>query len=183
MTVFICRLRKQHSTKLIQWENRYYLSAADLATAHAAAIDALTAMEAAFHQATINIIKVVTSDLSNDTFIAADTAIACTYGASGDELPGILTVNASFNVSAFGRPDRKFYHTYYGETAQTGGEWTPTITDAVHDALVAGIDAVADDDARLCDIDGNFWTTPAVKNVVGYHQFSKRSRRAVAAGP
>lgn len=182
MTVFQVRLRKKHDTKLIEWENRYYVSASDLPTARSAALNELADMEAAIHNAGVTIVNVTVSDLPPGGDFTSDTVDhPCGNGVSGDELPGILTLNVVANTSGFGRPDRKYYHVFWGETGQAGGLWGADEVAAVNVVLATGLSAMQDADAPLCDIDGNLWQTPVVAvREVGHHKFSKRSKRAVA---
>lgn len=184
MAVFQVRLKKQHDTKLITWENRYFVSSDDLATAHSAALSDLVTMEQGLHNAGITIIQVITSDLPpGGDFASSVVSAACSNGVSGDELPGILTLNCVFDVTGFGRPDRKYYHVFWGETGQAGGVWGSTERAAALTTLLSGISAMDLDGAPLCDKDGHQWTLLAtVEPQVGHHKFSKRSRRAVA-GP
>jgi hypothetical protein len=183
MAVFRVRVKKQHSTKLITWENRYYMSGDDLSSVHAKAFDLLIPCEQAIHQATVNIIGLVTSDLPvGGDFISTPVSAACLNGVSGDELPGILTLNITFDVEGFGLPDRKYYHVFWGETGQAGGVWGTTETDNVEDAFQTLFDSLEGTGVAMCDLDGNAWNTARTIGEVGHHKFSKRSKRAVA-GP
>lgn len=180
--VFQVRVRKQHDTKLIKWENRYYVLASDLLSAHTAAGNSLVTMEAGIHNAGITIIELITSDLpEGGDFIAENLTVPCTNGISGDELPGILTLNCTFQKTGFGRPDRKYYHGFYGEVGQAAGLWVPTVTDGAAGVIADGIGGMSTDGAPLCSREGNVWLGVTVLEEVGHHKFSKRSRRAVAS--
>jgi hypothetical protein len=182
MSVFQVRLRKKHDTKLIEWENRYYVSASDLPTARSAALNELADAEAAIHNAGVTIVNVTVSDLPVGGDFTSDAVDhACGNGISGDELPGILTVNVVANKVGFGRPDRKYYHVFWGETGQAAGLWGADEIADVNVVLSTLYSAMIDADAPLCDAEGNLWQLPIVAlREVGHHKFSKRSKRAVA---
>ena len=183
MVVFRVRIEKQHATKLIKWENRYYMSGDDLSSVHAKAINVMVPLEQAIHQASINIVRCVTSDLpEGGDFISTTLSEACLNGQSGDELPLVLTLNCVADKEGFGRPDRKYYHVGWGETAQAGGVWVTTATDGVEDAFAAMFDALESTGVAVCDLGGDAWNTVSTIGEVGTHKFSKRSKRAVA-GP
>lgn len=183
MTIFQVRIKKQHDTKLITWENRYYVDASSISVASNTCLDLLVVAEQNIHNAGITIIEQVTSDLPlGGSFIAVPLSAACVNGVSGDELPGILTLNCQFLNTAHGRPDRKYYHVFWGETGQAGGVWGSTERTAVVsilDGLIADMDAAG---CPLTDVDGNHWVIATADAQVGHHKFSKRSKRAVA-GP
>src|SRR5689334_721280 len=117
MAVFQVRVKKQHDTKLITWENRYYVDGEDIADVSNNALDLVVAAEQAIHNAGVSIILQVTSDLpEGGEFISVPLSAACSNGVSGDELPGVLTLNCVFQTPGHGRPDRKYYHVFWGET-------------------------------------------------------------------
>lgn len=181
MAVFRARIVKQHSTKLIKWENRYYVKAESLEAAHGNVTTFLAEMEAAIHNASINIIQAITSDLpEGGDFISSPLSLIGLNGVSGDELPGILTLNAVFNKMGFGLPDRKYYHVFWGETGQAGGVWSETPLAAADTALNEGVFNMSHGSTPLCDIEGDEWLSALALSQVGSHKFSKRSKRAVS---
>lgn len=183
MPIFQVRVRKRHDTKLIEWENRYYVSGSGLSSVSLACLDMLIPAEQGIHNAGVTIIRQTTSDLPvGGDFIAVPLDAACTNGVSGEPLPIFLTLNCQFDTTGFGRLDRKYYHVCWGETGQNDGVWDSTPRLAVSSILNGVIADMFSNDTPICDVDGNTWQTAVVDAAVGSHKFSKRSKRAVA-GP
>jgi hypothetical protein len=181
MPIYRVRVRKKHDTKLIEWENRYYVDADSLTTASFAANTVLVAAEQAVHNAGITIIRVITSDLpEGGDFVSVPLNQACENGVAGDELPGILTLNVAFDKVGFGRNDGKFYHVFWGETGQAAGLWSDTPLNAAGTVLTNMLDDMTSAGASLCDIEGHLWSSATPIKEVGHHKFSKRSKRAIA---
>jgi hypothetical protein len=183
MPVYRVRIRKQHDVRLIEWENRYYVQADTISDADSIAGVALVDCETAIHNAGVTIIRRVVSDLpTGGAFITTPLSVACTGGQAGDELPPFLTANVTADVEGFGLPDRKYYHTFWGESAQAGGQWSPTALDTISDAYQTLFDTLSGSGAAVVDVEGNAWVSVTALSPVGSHKFSKRSKRAVA-GP
>lgn len=183
---FIIDYTKRHSVSQITWGNRYLVLATDLTEA-ISALDALTPLEVAVHQATVEILqaRVATLAANDGLYVSVPLSEVGSVGETGPEMPAITTINVEMLAAGFGRPSRKYYHGFYGTSAMhltVAQRWSDARVTAVRDAMLTAIGALQDNATPMCDPDEQLITEAViVQRLFGFHQFHKQSPRTPPA--
>lgn len=183
MPIFRIRITKKLAAQALDFENRYYLSAADIAAA-AAAVSTIVAAEKKIHYSNVSFTSALVSDEieGNSFFHSIPQSGNGNLAPSTDALPFFITANVVFVANGYGRPSRKFYHTAAPEGDQNSGVWSSGYQTTVNNAMAALFtDLIALGPQRLCDKQGDLLVSGTLIPTVGYHKFTKRSRRRAAA--
>lgn len=179
MAIYIVDVSKLLQGTLQSWGNRYLINAGDLTEA-ASAAPIIVAAERAFHSESVEFTqaRVATLAANDGLYLTLPQAGNGSRPVDGNVAPIQCCVRVDFQVSGFGRPSRKFYHTGCGTNEIDPGQRWETAVLADTDAAVAQLISDLGDN-------GTFWVDPqgqeviqqSVKGLIAYHQFTKASKR------
>jgi hypothetical protein len=180
--LWIVDVIKRYGNVINRWGNRYLISADDI-TAASDAVPTIVVAEKALHSQYVNFERVRVSSVTQN-----DTLFQNLYlGGTGDvvvtdpALPAITCLDIIVPVSGFGRPSRKYYHTFFTAdqmSTTNPQEWLGTLLTDWEDVVNQLITDLQGLGTPIVDPQGQLWFQGAyVVPGFGFHQFHKQSPR------
>lgn len=177
MTIFRTQIFKIFGTER-PWTNVYHINAASLADAADAARIQIAAAEASMLNVGAEIVKILTSNPADHTFIHDATSIAG-ENATSSLLPLFCTMKVNVSVAGFGRVDYKFYRGFLDETNTEDfliDGATITAVEGIINGLISDMTAAS---TPLVDNVGNLWQVASVQSAVQDRQRHRRRKKKV----
>lgn len=173
MPLFRADIQKHISSEY--WTNRYFVQAADLGAAIAAALD-IVAAERAIHSELVLFDKLRVDDNTEDTDVYSSQTLAGTgvvFSATmGSLLPLFCIVRVDFNVIN-GRPSRKYLRGCLGEAETEGGLLMTSVQGRVQQQYADVLAALT----TYVDIDNQAISNGVVQIPIGMRQLRRGSKR------
>lgn len=179
MTLFIVDVTKQHSITLQTWGNRYIVNASDLTDA-ASAAPIIADSESEFHFERVNFVqaRVATVTANDGIYVTVPLTNVGQNPITGKEMPLFLTLDGVFQVSGFGRPLRKFWHTCFDDTFyDTDYTYDDAFLSSARTSVITMIDNLETNGTPWVKDGDSPIVAVTLKTHVLSHQFTKASKR------
>lgn len=170
----VVKLDIQKYRQGLYWTNRWLLDLASPGDVSQAMVLAVASVEQNFHATSVTIVSARVSDMveGTDNFYIYPLNLVGGISDGGDPLPGYVTFRADMGVGP-GRPLRKYWRTYVGESQIVGGVWAPAYVANAQTLLEGLMISVP----TICDPQGNQWTSVAVKSNLQMRQLRRGTRK------